>query len=126
MRDDLRISKKANLEVIGDSIAYLKKRVDQVFFDAEHFFDGYSANPEYALECLTAAAQAGADILVLCDTRGGRMPHEIIAGVKAAKQVVTTPLGIHCHNDCELAVANSLAAVEAGADPSPRHDQWLW
>ncbi len=114
VRDDLRISKKANLEVISDSIAYLKKRVDQVFFDAEHFFDGYSANPEYALECLTAAAQAGADILVLCDTRGGRMPHEIIAGVKAAKQVVTTPLGIHCHNDCEMAVANSLAAVEAG------------
>ena len=80
VRDDLRISKKANLEVIADSIAYLKKRVDQVFFDAEHFFDGYSANPEYALECLTAAAQAGADMLVLCDTRGGRMPHEIIAG----------------------------------------------
>ena len=85
VRDDLRISKKANLEVIGDSIAYLKKRVDQVFFDAEHFFDGYSANPEYALECLTAATQAGADVLVLCDTRGGRMLHEITAGVQAAE-----------------------------------------
>ena len=60
VRDDLRISKKANLEVIADSISYLKKRVDEVFFDAEHFFDGYRANPEYALECLTAAAQAGA------------------------------------------------------------------
>lgn len=115
VRDDLRISKKANLEVISDSIAYLKKRVDRVFFDAEHFFDGYSANPEYALECLVAAAQAGADMLVLCDTRGGRMPHEVVASIQAAKQAVETPLGIHCHNDCEMAVANSLAAVEAGA-----------
>jgi 2-isopropylmalate synthase len=115
VRDDLRISKKANLEVISDSIAYLKKRVDRVFFDAEHFFDGYSANPEYTLECLVAAAQAGADMLVLCDTRGGRMPHEVAAALQAAKQAVTTPLGIHCHNDCEMAVANSLAAVEVGA-----------
>jgi 2-isopropylmalate synthase len=115
VRDDLRISKKANLEVISDSIAYLKKRVDQVFFDAEHFFDGYSANPEYAIECLMAAAQAGADVLVLCDTRGGRMPHEIVTALQAATQATTTQLGIHCHNDCEMAVANSLAAVEAGA-----------
>jgi 2-isopropylmalate synthase len=115
VRDDLRISKKANLEVIGDSIAYLKKRVDQVFFDAEHFFDGYKANPEYALECLHVAAQSGADVLVLCDTRGGRLPHEIQAAMAAARKVVATPFGIHCHNDCELAVANSLAAVEAGA-----------
>src|SRR5215470_2212195 len=90
VRDDLRISKKANLEVIGDSIAYLKKRVDRVFFDAEHFFDGYSANPEYTLECLTAAAQAGADMLVLCDTRGGRMPHEIITSIQAAQQTTVT------------------------------------
>jgi 2-isopropylmalate synthase len=115
VRDDLRISKKANLEIIGDSIAYLKKRVDQVFFDAEHFFDGYNANPDYTLECLNIAAQAGADVLVLCDTRGGRMAHEIQAAMAAARQVVATPFGIHCHNDCELAVANSLAAVEAGA-----------
>jgi 2-isopropylmalate synthase len=115
VRDDLRISKKANLEVIGDSIAYLKKRVEQVFFDAEHFFDGYTANPDYARECLTVAAQAGADIIVLCDTRGGRMPHEVLAGTRAAAQAVSTPLGIHCHNDCELAVANSLAGIEGGA-----------
>ncbi|MBI3301805.1 MAG: citramalate synthase [Deltaproteobacteria bacterium] len=115
VRDDLRISKKANLEVIADSIAYLKKRVDEVFFDAEHFFDGYRANPEYAIECLTAAAQAGADVLVLCDTRGGSMPHEILVFTRAAAQAVKVPLGIHCHNDCELAVANSLAGVEGGA-----------
>ena len=115
VRDDLRISKAANLEVIADSIAYLKKRVDEVFFDAEHFFDGYRANPKYALECLTAAAQAGADVLVLCDTRGGCMPHEILAATRAAAQAVKGALGIHCHNDCELAVANSLAGVEGGA-----------
>jgi 2-isopropylmalate synthase len=115
VRDDLRISKKANLEVIADSIAYLKKRVDQVFFDAEHYFDGYRASPEYALECVTAAAQAGADLVVLCDTRGGGMPHEILAATRAAAQAVTVPLGVHCHNDCELAVANSIVGVEGGA-----------
>lgn len=115
VRDDLRISKKANLEVIADSIVYLKKRVDEVFFDAEHFFDGYAANPEYALECVKAAADAGANVIVLCDTRGGSMPHEVLAATHAAGQAVTAPLGIHCHNDCELAVANSLAGVEGGA-----------
>jgi 2-isopropylmalate synthase len=115
VRDDLRISKKANLEVIADSIAYLKKKVDEVFFDAEHFFDGYQANPEYALECIAAAAEAGADAIVLCDTRGGRMPHEILAATRTAAQTVSVSLGIHCHNDCELAVANSLAGVEGGA-----------
>ena len=120
VRDDLRISKKANLEVIGDSIAYLKRRVDEVIFDAEHFFDGYKDNPTYALECLTVAAQAGADVLVLCDTRGGSMPQEITAGMQAiqaqaAIQAGGAGLGIHCHNDSELAVANSLAGVQSGA-----------
>ena len=114
VRDDLRISLQANLEVIGDSIAYLKTRVDEVFFDAEHFFDGYRANPDYALACLKAAAQAGADVLVLCDTRGGSMPHEIRQATQVAAGL-DSRLGIHCHNDCELAVANSLAGVEAGA-----------
>jgi 2-isopropylmalate synthase len=114
VRDDLRISLQANLEVIGDSVAYLKTRVDEVFFDAEHFFDGYRANPDYALACLKAAAQAGADVLVLCDTRGGSMPHEIHQATQAAAGLGSR-LGIHCHNDCELAVANSLAGVEAGA-----------
>lgn len=114
VRDDLRISLQANLEVIGDSVAYLKTRVDEVFFDAEHFFDGYRANPDYALACLKAAAQAGADVLVLCDTRGGSMPHEIRQATQVAAGL-DSRLGIHCHNDCELAVANSLAGVEAGA-----------
>lgn len=114
VRDDLRISLQANLDIIGDSITYLKTRVDEVFFDAEHFFDGYRANPDYALACLKAAAQAGADVLVLCDTRGGSMPHEIRQATQAAAGL-DSRLGIHCHNDCELAVANSLAGVEAGA-----------
>lgn len=115
VRDDLRISRQANLDVIGDSVAYLKERVDEVVFDAEHFFDGYAADPEYALACLGAAAEAGADVLVLCDTRGGSMPHDVRAAVEAAGRVGASSLGVHCHNDCELAVANSLAAVEAGA-----------
>ena len=115
VRDDLRISKDANLEVIGDSIAYLKERVDEVFFDCEHFFDGYRADPEFALACLKVAAEAGADVLVLCDTRGGSMPQQIDETVRAAAAAVPAAIGIHCHNDCELAVANSLAAVQAGA-----------
>lgn len=114
VRDDLRISQQANLDVIGDSIAYLKTRVDEVFFDAEHFFDGYRANPDYALACLKVAAEAGADVLVLCDTRGGSMPHEVQELTRAAARLGSR-LGIHCHNDCELAVANSLAGVEGGA-----------
>jgi 2-isopropylmalate synthase len=114
VRDDLKISKEANLEVIADSIAYLKQRVDEVFFDCEHFFDGYKADPEFALACLKAATEAGADVLVLCDTRGGSMPAEITEIVTIAGRVGTKALGIHCHNDCELAIANSLAAVAAG------------
>jgi 2-isopropylmalate synthase len=115
VRDDLKISKQQNLDVIGDSIAYLKERIDEVIFDSEHFFDGYKADPDYALACLKAAADAGADVLVLCDTRGGSMPYEITSAVQAAQTVGDVTLGIHCHNDCELAVANSIAAVEAGA-----------
>jgi 2-isopropylmalate synthase len=115
VRDDLRISRDANLEIIADSIEYLKERVEQVFFDAEHFFDGYRADPAYTLACLRAAADAGADVLVLCDTRGGSMPAQITEAVTAAGTVGAKGLGIHCHNDCELAVANTLAAVAAGA-----------
>lgn len=115
VRDDLRISKKANLEVIHDSVAYLKKHTDIVHFDAEHFFDGYRANPEFALECVRAAAEAGADYVVLCETNGGRMPDEVGAAVDAVRAVIKTRIGIHCHNDSELAVANSLMAVAHGA-----------
>jgi 2-isopropylmalate synthase len=114
VRDDLRISKKANLEIIADSIAFMKGRVDEVIFDAEHFFDGYRSNPEYALECLEAAQEGGADWIVLCDTNGGRLPSDITEAITRVKNLISKPLGIHCHNDGELAVANTLAAVEMG------------
>ncbi len=103
-----------NLNMISDSIRYLKEKGFTVFFDAEHFFDGFKADPEYSLKTLEVAALAGAEVLVLCDTNGGSLPGEIVAGVEAAKKRLSTPLGIHAHNDSELAVANSLAAVEAG------------
>jgi 2-isopropylmalate synthase len=114
VRDDLRISQKANLEVIGDSIAFIKRRVDEVIFDAEHFFDGFRANPDYALACLKAAQEGGADWIVLCDTNGGRLPGDIREALSHVNRTVKTPIGIHCHNDSELAVANTLAAVEMG------------
>ncbi len=114
VRDDLRISQKANLDIIHDSIVYMKKRVDEVVFDAEHFFDGFRANPDYAIECVKAAQDGGADWIVLCETNGGRLPGEIREALAQVNRAVKTPLGIHCHNDGELAVANTLAAVEMG------------
>ena len=114
VRDDLHISKAQNFEVIRDSISFLKRHVDTVIVDAEHFFDGFRENAEFGVECCRVAAEAGADLICLCDTNGGRLPHEIAAAVDAVRQAVDTPLGIHCHNDSELAVANSLIAVEHG------------
>ncbi len=111
----LRIELDKNLDLIEKSLRYLKARVDTVFYDAEHFFDGYRANPEYALDTIRAAVSGGADVIVLCDTNGGGQPQDIMAAVEAVKGVTGTRLGIHCHNDGELAVANSLAAVRAGA-----------
>jgi 2-isopropylmalate synthase len=115
VREALRISAAANLEILADTIAYLKKHVDEAIFDAEHFFDGYFSNPEFALRCLKAVDEAGVTLIALCDTNGGRLPHEIEAAVKAARAAVNCPIGIHCHNDSEVAVANSIAAVAAGA-----------
>jgi len=112
--EDLRISREANLEIIHDSVDHLRRHTGEVIFDAEHFFDGYRDDPKYALECLQAAASGGATTLVLCDTNGGNLPGFVVEATRAAA-AVGKPLGIHCHNDCELAVANSLAAVEAGA-----------
>ncbi len=103
-----------NLSMIADSITYLKARGLSVFLDAEHFFDGFESNSAYALHVLEMAAQAGADCLILCDTRGGALPGEVMAAIEAARKVTTVPLGIHAHNDSELAVANTLAAVRAG------------
>jgi len=110
----LETSLEENLRMIRDSVAFFRGRGLRVFFDAEHFFEGYKDNPRYALKALKAAAGAGAEVLVLCDTNGGSLPHEIEKGVKAALKI-GVPLGIHAHNDGEVAVANSLAAVRAGA-----------
>ncbi len=105
-----------NLAMIHDSIAWLRPRTDEVMFDAEHFFDGFRANREYALATLKAAETGGAHWLVLCDTNGGTLPADLVAMVQAVKRAVKTPLGIHVHNDAECAVANSLAAVLEGVD----------
>lgn len=104
-----------NLRMIADSVAHCKKAGREVFYDAEHFFDGYKANPEYAIQTLKAAEQAGASVVILCDTNGGTMPEQIAERVSAVRKALKCEVGIHCHNDCELAVANSLAAVREGA-----------
>jgi 2-isopropylmalate synthase len=112
----LEIPRDENIQMISDSIAYAKAKVGEALFDAEYFFDGYKANPDYALSCIKAAYAAGARWVVLCDTNGGTLPHEIDRIVREiAEHVPGSHLGIHCHNDTENAVANSLAAVNAGA-----------
>lgn len=111
----LGLSDEQNEELIFRSVEFLKNEGRQVIFDAEHFFDGYKANPGFALKMLLAAQKAGASTLVLCDTNGGTLPNEVTAIVSEVAGKVTLPLGIHAHNDSELAVANSLAAVAAGA-----------
>jgi 2-isopropylmalate synthase len=112
----LGIDLDENVKMIADSIAHAKGRVAEVMFDAEHFFDGFAANPDYALKCLRAAYEAGARWVVLCDTNGGALPHQVDEVVKAVCKVIPgTHVGIHCHNDSDNAVANSLAAVRAGA-----------
>jgi 2-isopropylmalate synthase len=113
--DALGITLKQNLSIIRDSIAYLRSKKKKVFYDAEHFFDGYKANPDYALSTLEEAAGAGAACLILCDTNGGTMPWEVRKIFKTVTERIRIPLGIHAHNDTEMAVANSLIAVELGA-----------
>lgn len=110
----LRVTKSQNLAMIRESVAFLKDKGREVIFDAEHFFDGYKDNPDYALECLRVAETAGADVLVLCDTNGGSLTNEIADIVQAVKKELQTPLGIHAHNDSGLAVANTLVAVQNG------------
>ena len=104
-----------NLAMISDTVDLLKRKGRTVFFDAEHFFDAWQANRTYAEEVLLTAARAGADGLCLCDTNGGGLPEAIAPAVAEVRKMTATPLSIHCHNDGELAVANSLAAVAAGA-----------
>jgi 2-isopropylmalate synthase len=113
--DVLRVTLEENLAMIADTVRYLREQGRDVIYDAEHFFDGWKLNPEYALKTIRAAAEAGASIVVLCDTNGGSMPEEIAELTRAAITGLSIPVGIHCHNDCDLAIANSLAAVDAGA-----------
>jgi 2-isopropylmalate synthase len=110
----LETTLEENLSMVADSIKYLKTKGLTVFFDAEHFFDGFKADPDYSLRVVKVAAEAGADVVVLCDTNGGSLPNEITAALNAVRKQTKVPLGIHAHNDGELAVANSLAAVSAG------------
>ncbi|MDR4478394.1 MAG: citramalate synthase [Nitrospira sp.] len=112
--DALGITLAKNLELIEDSIHYLRSKDRRVFYDAEHFFDGYKANPEYALQTIRRAIAGGAERVILCDTNGGTMPWEIREICRVVKQECPVPLGIHAHNDSEMAVANSLVAVESG------------
>ena len=112
--DVIRTTLTENLDMIESSVAFLKEHSEEVVYDAEHFFDGYKANPEYAIETLRAAEKGDADCIVLCDTNGGTMPWEIEKILADVKKRISTPLGIHVHNDSGLAVANSLYAVKAG------------
>src|SRR5947209_1640250 len=122
--DVLSTTLEENLAMIGESIAFCKSPAPspcplpsggegkrEVFYDAEHFFDGFRHNPEYALQTLRAAEEAGASVIILCDTNGGTLPDDIGKAVERIRRELKTPIGIHCHNDCDVAVANTLAAV---------------
>jgi 2-isopropylmalate synthase len=110
----LKVSLDENLRMVADTITYLKSKHREVFFDAEHFFDGYKKHPEYAIKVLQVAHASGADALVLCDTNGGSLPAEVSAIVKDVRAKVNGTVGIHVHNDGDLAVANTLIAIEQG------------
>ncbi len=114
VKSALRIGLEENQEMISDTIVYLKRYFDEVIFDAEHFFDGFRENPEYALKVLAISREAGSDWVVLCDTNGGTLPFECEEIVSRATSLLPVPLGIHTHNDADLAVANSLAAARKG------------
>jgi 2-isopropylmalate synthase len=113
--DVLGVSLNENLSMIEDTVAYLRKQERKVIYDAEHFFDGYKQDPDYTVKTLKAAINGGADLIVLCDTNGGSMPDEIYWIMKEVLPHLTVPYGIHAHDDCGLALANSLVAVQSGA-----------
>ena len=115
LKNALNISEEENFAMIAESIAFIVKKKKEAIFDAEHFFDGYKANPKFSLKCIKAAYESGARWIVLCDTNGGSIPSEISKIIKeVTKYISGENLGIHCHNDTGNAVANSIAAVEAG------------
>lgn len=119
VKEVLRVTLDENIEMISDTIAYLCDQGRRVIYDAEHAFDGWKANPQYAAKTIQAAAAAGAETIVMCDTNGGSMPEEVAAIIAEAIGTLgkyDSAVGIHCHNDCELGVANTLAGVDAGAD----------
>ncbi|MDR2605906.1 MAG: citramalate synthase, partial [Oscillospiraceae bacterium] len=116
VREILSVSLEENLRMIFDSVQFLKSHGKELIFDAEHFFDGYAANPEYALRVLLTAANAGADVICLCDTNGGTLPLTVYETVKRVVAALPrTAIGIHAHNDNGCAAANSIIAVNAGA-----------
>ena len=112
--DIIKTTLDENLAMISDSVAFLKKNKLEVFYDAEHFFDGYKHNPEYALKTVLAAQKAGADCIIFCDTNGGTLPEEVAGIIEEIKSNLKVEMGIHTHNDMDLAVANSLAAIDSG------------
>lgn len=116
VKEALRIGLDENLALIYDSLAFLKARMPEVIYDAEHFFDGFKANPDYSMKTLKAAEDAGVDCIVLCDTNGGTLPFEIESIVEEVQKSIKTPLGIHTHNDSETAVANTVMAVRLGVN----------
>lgn len=115
IQDIIKTTLDENLAMVEDTMAYLKAQGKEVIFDAEHFFDGYKLDSSYAMEVLKAAERGGASSVALCDTNGGTLPSEVSQMVMAVKKAIHIPVGIHCHNDSGLGVANSLAAVDAGA-----------
>ena len=114
VKDVFRIGLEENLRMIEDSVRFLKSKGRKVFYDAEHFFDGYRDNKDYALKALKTAEGAGADTIILCDTNGGTITSQVFEIVEEVRTAIRTPLGIHSHNDCDMAVANSIAAIQAG------------
>ena len=110
----LETTLEENLDMVSDSISHILSEDRRVFFDAEHFFDGFKANKEYALKVVQAASNAGAECIVLCDTNGGTSPSEIFECVKSVKSLVDTKIGIHTHNDSDMAVAGAISAIDAG------------
>ncbi len=115
VKEVLRVSLEENLAMISDSVRFLIAAGREVIYDAEHFFDGFKSNREYAMKTIRAATSAGASMVVMCDTNGGSMPEEIAERTCQIAAALSVPVGIHCHNDSDLAVANSLAAIDAGA-----------
>lgn len=114
VKDVLKVSLEDNLKMIADTVTFLKSEGRRVFYDAEHFFDGYLSNPEYAIKTLLAASEAGAEVIMLCDTNGGMLTSKVFEVVGKVKEKVKAPLGIHTHNDSDMAVANTIAAIQAG------------